>query len=315
MARLAILLFGLVLAGCSAPLPDAGSAPGSPDGSPEGPAGRMGREAPARIVSLDYCADQFVLRFADRARILALSPDAGKDFSYMRESAAGLPTVRPVAEDVLILRPDLVVRSYGGGPGAATMFRRAGIPVLEIGWSADFEAVMATVERVASGLGAAAKGRAVAAEMRDRLAAVAARSGERSALYMTPGGVTTGPGSLVHEMLEAAGLRNFEDAPGWRPIPLETLAYDQPDLVAAAFYESLVAYPDAWTTARHPIARDLVEAGDVVTLDSAVTSCGAWFLVDAVETLAAVGRAGDGSAGDDVAGQDPPGAVDAGEGP
>ncbi|PZU18112.1 MAG: iron ABC transporter substrate-binding protein, partial [Citromicrobium sp.] len=34
-----------------------------------------GTDAPRRIVSLDYCADQYVLKFADREDILALSPD------------------------------------------------------------------------------------------------------------------------------------------------------------------------------------------------------------------------------------------------
>ena len=89
-----------------------------------------------RIVSLDFCADQYVLKLADREQILAVSPDAVREFSYIRETAQGLPTVRSVAEDVLILKPDLVVRSYGGGPKAGDFFERAGIPVLQVGWTA-----------------------------------------------------------------------------------------------------------------------------------------------------------------------------------
>ncbi|MCA8893462.1 MAG: ABC transporter substrate-binding protein, partial [Hyphomonas sp.] len=69
-------------------------------------------------VSLDYCADQYVLKLADREQILAISPDGDKEFSYMHEAAEDVPTVRPVAEDVLVLKPDLVVRAYGGGPNA-----------------------------------------------------------------------------------------------------------------------------------------------------------------------------------------------------
>ena len=88
-----------------------------------------------RIVSLDYCADQYVLKLADREQILAISPDAVKDFSYMQDAAVGVPTVRPVAEDVLILKPDLIVRTYGGGPNAAAFFKRAGVPVLQVGWA------------------------------------------------------------------------------------------------------------------------------------------------------------------------------------
>ncbi|MEM9168499.1 MAG: ABC transporter substrate-binding protein [Pseudomonadota bacterium] len=242
---------------------------------------------PKRVVSLDYCADQFVLKFVDRANILAVSPDATADFSYMREAASGVPTVRPLAEDVLIAKPDLVVRLYGGGPNATTFFERAGVPVLNVGWSGSIDDVAANVERLAAGLGAADEGRAVVADMRDRLAALAQSDDGGHALYMTPAGVTTGPGSLIHEMIVAAGLANFQEASGWRSLPLERLAYERPDLVAAAFFETRTNHADAWSPAGHPVARAQLDGPAVARLDGAWTACGAWFLVDAVEALAA----------------------------
>lgn len=273
MQKLAILLLGLFLAGC-------GAAP-APQPAADG--------RPMRIVSLDYCADQFVLKFAEPERILAVSPDASADFSYMRVAAEGLPTVRPVAEDVLLLKPDLVVRSYGGGPNAAAYFERAGIPVLEVGWAGDIEAVMANVERLATGLGAPEEGRSIIADMQARLAALSEDRAPRNVLYTTPGGVTSGPGSLVHEMLVAAGLTNFQSEPGWRTIPLERLAYERPDLIALARFGS-ADNPDAWSAASHPIARAQFSSADIVHLDGAATSCGGWFLLDAVEALAEGGR-------------------------
>ena len=249
---------------------------------------------PQRIVSLDFCADQYVLRFAERERILAVSPDAERDFSYMRELAAGVPTVRPVAEDVIILQPDLVVRSYGGGPGAATMFARAGVPVYNIGFAEDFPAILRTIRETALALGSVAEGQAVATRMQARLAdlhrstpAMEDHDGQQraTALYMTPAGVTSGRGSLIHEMFVAAGLENFQGQPGWRSLPLERLAYEQPDLVAAAFFGSLNNQPDGWSPARHPIARAQIEERPAVTIEGAWTACGAWFLMDAVEAL------------------------------
>ena len=241
---------------------------------------------PQRIVSLDFCTDQYVLKFVEPDRILALSPDAGKAFSYMRDRAAGLPTVRPVTEDVIILRPDLVVRSYGGGPQAPAMFARAGVPVHNVGWAADLEAVIREIVDTAGMLGSSEQGLAVVADMRDRLAALRSRGPDANALYVTPGGVTTGPGSLIHEMLVVAGLDNFQTRPGWGPIPLERLAYERPDLVAVAFYETLANHPHAWSTIRHPVARALLDGGATVPLEGAWTACGAWFLMDAVEALA-----------------------------
>lgn len=238
-----------------------------------------------RIVSLDYCADQFVLRFATPSRILAVSPDADADFSYMRASAQGLRKVRPVAEDVLVLRPDLVVRSYGGGPYVGHLFARAGVPVIQIGFPADIDDVRTTIRHVSRGLGAAAQGEAVIADMDARMARVR-RQRDETALYFTPSGITSGPGTLVHRLMEAAGLDNFQTAPGWRPIPLERMAYEGPDLIAAATFGGTRSHLDAWTAARHPVARRHLRARPVVELEGAWTSCGGWFLVDAIEALA-----------------------------
>ncbi|WP_236547735.1 ABC transporter substrate-binding protein [Sphingomonas sp. AX6] len=242
-------------------------------------------ERPMRIVSLDYCADQYVLKLVGRDRIAAVSPDADRDFSYMRAAAVGLPSVRPRAEDVLVLKPDLVIRSYGGGADAAAMFARAGVPVLQIGYANDLTAVRQVLVDTARGLDEGAKGEVLAVEMDRRLAAIPVSSPQRpSALYVTPGGVTSGPGGLVDEMLRAAGYVNFEGEPGWRTLPLERLAKEGPDLIASASFWN--APPDRWSAARHPIVARHMKDRPVVGIEGAWTACGGWFLVDAVEALA-----------------------------
>ena len=226
MRRHFILVFVAALAACS-------SAP------PPAPPPRA-----LRIVSLDYCADQYVLRLVARDRIVAVSRDARKPFSYMRAAAAGVPQVAARAEDVLVLRPDLVVRSYGGGAGAA-----------------------------------------LDAQIARRLAVLPRAPGTSSALYMTPGGVTTGAGGLIDAMLGLAGYRNFATRAGWQPLPLERLAYRHPDMVAAASF-TRHQRPDAWSAARHPVAQAQLRDRRVVDIDGALTACGGWFVLDAVEALA-----------------------------
>jgi len=244
-----------------------------------------------RIVSLDYCADQYVLKLADPEQVLAVSPDAGSDFSYMRGAAKGFPTLRPVAEDILTRKPDLVVRSYGGGPNISGLLERAGIPVLQVGWVSAIEgeasgSVVASVRDMAAGLGQVERGEALVAEFEDRLTQLTAREKGETALYLTAAGVTTGVGSLVHDMLVAAGYENFQDQPGWRSIPLERLVYDQPDVVASAFFGNRSASQNTWSAARHPIAKAQLSEDKLVALDGAWTSCGAWFVIEAIEALA-----------------------------
>ena len=281
MARLAIFLVLIALSACGAPTArQAGDA-----------------ERPMRIVSLDYCADQYVLKLADSEQILAISPDATGDFSYMRDAARGVPTVRPTAENVLVLKPDLVVRSYGGGPRAEIFFERAGIPVLNVGWTSSIDgdeptSISGVIRHMARGLGQGERGEALITEFEARLSAVRARRDGKSALYMSSGGVTSGPGSLVHKMIEAAGLENFQDKPGWHPVPLERLTREQPDIVVPALFNSRDGWtPDRWSPMHHPIARAQLERQSVVPVEGAWTACGAWFLMDAIEALAG----GDGS--------------------
>ena len=249
-----------------------------------------GDERPQRIVSLDFCADQYVLKFVERDRILAVSPDAGREFSYMRDHAAGLPSVRPVAEDVIILKPGLVVRSYGGGPQASVMYARAGVPVHNVGWAGDIEAIMHVIRETAQALGSPKQGLAVVKEMQSRLSALRNRVTGADALYMTPGGVSSGPGSLIHEMLITAGFDNFQTRPGWGSIPLERLAYKRPDLIAAGFFESMTNHPHMWSPMRHPVAIAQLQHGAVAPIDGSWTACGAWFLMDAIESLSAAAQ-------------------------
>ena len=216
----------------------------------------FGQDAP-RVVSLDYCADQYMLALADRDQIEAVSVQAGDAHSALRDRAEGLPRVRDAAEDVLALDPDLVVRSYGGGARARAYYAR----------------------RTADALGHPERGTALIAQMNADLAA-AAQGPRLSALYMTPSGVTAGSGTLIDSLLEAANFENAaarDGAAGWRSLPLERLIDQEPDLVVTAFFDGASAPKDSWAMARHPVFERAVR----VEIDGAAVSCSAWTLAAA----------------------------------
>ncbi|TGY90597.1 ABC transporter substrate-binding protein [Marinicauda algicola] len=239
-----------------------------------------GQERPT-IVSLDYCADQYVLGLADRAQILALSPDADADFSALREAAAGLPQVHSTAEDVLALQPDLVVRSYGGDARALALFERAGIAVHQIGYTSGFDDIARVVEETAAALGRPGAGEALVAAMRDTLQA-AGRGAPVEALYITPGGATAGAGTTIDALLRAAGFENAAgDRPGWREMPMERLLLDPPDLIVTGFFDTKATKLDHWSAARHPVLQETFETIPTVHLQGALLTCGTWLLADA----------------------------------
>ena len=276
-SKLVLCVCLTAVAGCSSP-------------PPQGPVGanEPGR-APLRVVSLDFCADQFVIKLANRDDIVAVSPDATRDFSFMRAEAKGLDQVRPDAETILALKPDVVVRSYGGGPQMVPFLERAGIKVHQIGWGEDFAAVRTNVRAAAEALGQPARGEAVVSDFDRRLANLKPAP-QVSALYVTPGGVTTGPGSLVDRMMSHAGLVNFQTQTGWNPLPLERLATEHPAMVVTAFFTAQSPHQDYWSQARHPLVRQMLSDLPAARLDGGATACSGWFMIDAIEAMAATGR-------------------------
>ncbi len=235
-------------------------------------------------MSLDYCADQFVLGLADRDQIAALSPHAEDDYAYFRASAAGVPQVPPLLEDVLALKPDLVVRTYGGGLAMGDQLQRLGVPVLELGFSDDFAGIAATTERAGAALGHPERGAQAAADLLSRLSAAATPSGLR-ALYVTPGGATAGQDTLIDQLFVAAGLENAIASAGWPSLPLETIAGDPPDVIVTAFYGSTFGGLSSWSEAQHPVITELLRTRPVIALDAAQVACGGWFIADAAAAL------------------------------
>lgn len=256
----------------------------------DGPVAPVSPDSAQRIVSLDFCADQYLLKLVERERILALSPDATMPFSYMREAARGLPSVRPVAEDALVLKPDLIIRSYGGGPDATRLFERAGIPVVQIGWAGDLDGIRSVTADVGKALGATQAANALIADMDAQMASLKRPEGQVDVLYITPSGTTTGPGSLIDNLISEAGLQNYETAPGWRALPLERMVGAKPDMVAAAFFDDPARSLDMWGVMRHPVAKTALSGRPRMDFDSAWVSCGGWFAMDALVALNRAGR-------------------------
>ncbi|MEZ5946290.1 MAG: ABC transporter substrate-binding protein [Hyphomonas sp.] len=233
-----------------------------------------------RVVSLDYCADQFVLGLADREQILAVSKDAEKPFSFLRARAAGIPKVRAAAEDVIALKPDLVVRSWGGDARALAFYERFGIHTVQIGYATDFEGAAQVTREIGASLDQAARAEGLVEHMPPPAAPLGLK-----AAYMTPSGVSAGTGTMVDTILSAAGLENAADRPGWHSVGLERLVVAPPALAVTAFFGFDTDTGDQWSAARHPVLRKILQHAEQVELDESRLTCPAWFVADEAADL------------------------------
>lgn len=245
---------------------------------------------PQRIVSLDYCADQYVLGLADRSQIAALSPDSRTDYSSHAALAEGLPQARPLAEEILAHRPDLVVRSWGGDPRILALFERLDIPVHQIGFITDFDDIRRETRAVAAAFAREDRAETLLGEMDQALDRASPPAGI-AALYVTPGGVTAGQGTFIDALLSAAGVRNAASGlTGWTSLPLEAVATRMPALFVTGFANSATDRVDRWSASRHPVMRRAFSARPVLALDTGVIACTTWLAGEEAARLHAFAR-------------------------
>jgi iron complex transport system substrate-binding protein len=239
------------------------------------------------VLSLDQCADQYVLALSPRAAIVGLSNRADDADSNLRALAAGLPRRRVDFETAIAARPQVVVRYWGGDPRLVAALERRGIRVVTLRDAAGFGGVRANIRRVAAALGEPEAGEALVAQMDARLARAEGAWGGRQALYLTPGGVTAGPGTLVDAILRAAGMTNAERRPGYRTVSLEELALHPPSAVVLGFFDTFQLAGDSWGMGRHHVLRQIAHERAVASLPGAMLGCPDWSAAEAAVRLAA----------------------------
>lgn len=225
------------------------------------------------MLSLDSCADQYVMGLAPRASIVGVSTRADDADSRLRHLARGLPMRRIDLESALAAKPDVVVRYWGGEPRLIAALERRGIRVVTIPDASGFADVRATVRKVAAAIGQPARGEAAIARMDAQLARAAGAWKGARALYLTPGGVTAGSGTLVDAVLRAAGMTNAERRPGYQTVSLEEMALSPPATVVLGFFDTFQLAGDSWGVGRHRVLQRVAASRSVASLRGALLGC------------------------------------------
>jgi iron complex transport system substrate-binding protein len=254
-------------------------------------AGPGGAGKPQRIVSTNVCADQLALLLADRPRVVSVSRLAVEpQISNFADAARGIPVNNARAEEIIELKPDLVLGDVYTGASANRIAGTLGVRVHVIGAGMSLDDVRNIVKGVADAVGESERGTKILADMDTKIARAKAMTGPSlTALVYEPNGVTSGNGTLTHDVLGAAGLENL--APKLMPgsygtVPLESV-------VAAA--PRLLILDDAYTGTssraqnilRHPAFRSLEGRSTLYAMPSRLWICPGPWVADAVERLAA----------------------------
>lgn len=243
---------------------------------------------PRRIVSLSLCADQYLVLLADPGQIAALnrfSQDRGMSWVY--ERAKRFRVTRGGAEELMILRPDLVFTSGFGTASALEVLRRRRIRTVELERAEGYPAIERSVRQVAAAVGHPERGVALIEAMRTRLVALGPPPGRgRVAAYYQRRGYLTGQGTLVDEMVRRAGLVNLAGRLG-RPmlsyLSIEQMALARPDFLLVE--QKGVVRDRGTEMLDHPLLRRVVPDSRRILLPEALTTCAGPSYPDAMAAL------------------------------
>ena len=242
------------------------------------------------VVSTNLCADQAVLGLAAPEQILSVSAkarDAG--LSAFAERARDYPVNHGSAEEMLYLRPDIVVASRSwAGSRQGRLLAAQGIRVVTMRNPQTLAEILDNTRLLAEQLGRAETGAALVAELERRSTVLREQARELPVLYLRPNGGSAGRGTYVDEITTLLGLTNLpaaEGIAGWGQYPLELLVRRPPALFLTGFFDQ--PWPLHKTLyGQHPALRKLLATRPAVAVPETLWSCGNWLLVEAAERIA-----------------------------
>ena len=256
-----------------------------------------GAAVPKRIVSLSLCADQYLLALADPAQIAALNRFShDPSMSWGVAKARRFPGIRGSAEEMLILKPDLVFTSGFGTPAALAVLRSRNVRMIDLPWDDSLASIERTTRIVAAAVGHPERGEALIASIRARLARTGAPPGRgRVAAYYQRRGYLTGQGTLIDEMIRRAGLVNLAKKLDRRMLPsrlsVEQMALARPDFLIV---DNGGRVRDQGTEMlEHPLLHRVLPDSRRIDIPEALTTCGGPSYPDAVDMIVKAVRRAD----------------------
>jgi iron complex transport system substrate-binding protein len=254
---------------------------------------------PQRIVSMNQCTDLFVLMMAEPERIASLSFVTSQSHWTPPEHAgavAGISVNHALAEEILPLKPDLVVTTPYTGLAAAQLLTKLGYRVETFNPEVSFADIRANILRMGDLLGEQERAQAAVAAFDARLADIGARTGSQTGDKVIASfgvnGYTAGGDTLTADAAHAAGFRTLGENMGFSGfsfVPLEKLIAEAPDVLAPS--NAWTSPPSMATDAlNHPAMRNFAAKGAVVNIPERLLVCGSPAALDAADLMARARR-------------------------
>ena len=251
-----------------------------------------------RVASINVCTDQLLLALADPEQIVGLSPysrDAAR--SWAATEASRFLLLSGEAEDVLVLKPDVVVAGRFTKRATRELLKEKSLRVVEFDAARTIDDVRVQIRRMGDLIGQQERASRQIARLDAALArarTMASRS-TQSVLAVSRRGWVSGGESLTTAMLNEVGLSNKARTLGLRLggfASLETIVNLKPDLILLSDGGDF-AEDQGKAFLLHPALERLYPPEKRLVVPERLTVCGGPMLSDALDRLTAeLARAG-----------------------
>lgn len=248
-------------------------------------------QRPQRIVSINACTDQLLYALADPSQIAALTHYAvNNDYSIYPDEVrkSGVRLIRGSAEEVLKLKPDLVLAGTYTRRATRELLKMHGVKLALFPPAENVENAKAAIRQAAKLFHQEARGEALISEIDEAFRRNKNQDGEGpSVLQFQRRGFSSGTETLIGDLLQRLGARNVADGLGIRQverITLETVLKTQPDALIL-FEPNADAADQGAALLRHPALDSLYPAGKQIIMPGRLTVCGGPALPMAIARL------------------------------
>ena len=245
-----------------------------------------------RVASINLCTDQLLLPLADPAQILGLSRfshDAWQ--SWAADDARRFPSLSGGAEDVLVLKPDVVVASLFDKRATREILKAQGLRLAEFSVPRNLDEVKAQISEMGEIVGhpdrAAAENSRLDAAMARARRAVAEK--HYAVLPLSRRGWVSGSDSLVSSLLTETGLFNAASRVGAANggfASLEAIVEARPDFLLLSEAGDR-AEDGGRAFLLHPALERFYPPSRRIVIPERLTVCGGVMLADALDLLVA----------------------------
>jgi iron complex transport system substrate-binding protein len=244
-----------------------------------------------RIASATMIADRVLADLAEPQRIIAFSAHGGESsvLAHRYRDRASLPS-RASIEQVLALKPDLLVVNNLVDPGFVGRLREHGVAVFDLGHMRGLETLLPSIRALGLLLGAPERGEGYARALERRMNAVAVAQRDRPkprALYLSIyadrlyGGAAR---TSYHDVIVHAGLRDAgaeAGLDGWPELTAERVLALAPEVLVTKVGMGAVLCRHAGFSALGPCAGK----GRILELEGALLDDPGPGMLDATEAL------------------------------